>query len=495
MNKETINKYLDTLYLKSKNDLRTGCSTKVLAELLVIDNNTAQNILHYLSGKGYIDTKNNYGDNISLTPEGYDFVHSLREGKQFKVIKFYKSIYAQPSSVMKFGFLFWYDLTDENGKIAHKTIGAFASDVLSTTWGLRFDEVGIKNSEKILLQFAKNHISNKITEGTLLENEEFTLMTASQPQICPYNANNLVETKFAEFEIEINKENSFSPNHSNKIDEKKSPHDHPIVFISYSWDDLKHKEWILNLAKKLLEKGIDVILDQFELGPGKNMIYFMESAIPKACKVLIIFTPNYKLKAEKRQGGVGFEYSILNTELYNQITTNKKFIPVLRVGDSSESIPSFMQQFIAVDMREDEISQEKLLELVYAIYDKPMIEKPKPGPSPFLPLSGSTVSLISNNQEIIIELLKNLKERTTFLWIALYESKADNSIITEDIKESTLSAIKNSIDKLKLMGLLTYETKYSYDTITTKEKVYLISVSHMTTELRNLIRLIHNGER
>ena len=42
-----------------------------------------------------------------------------------------------------------------------------------------------------------------------------------------------------------------------------------------------------------------------------------------------------------------------------------------------------MQQFIPVDMRDGNDFQQKFLEIVYAIYDKPMIEKPKPGPAPF----------------------------------------------------------------------------------------------------------------
>ncbi len=106
------------------------------------------------------------------------------------------------------------------------------------------------------------------------------------------------------------------------------------------------------------------------------MIHFMESSIPKADKVLMVFTPNYKLNAEKRQGGVGFEYSILNAELYQQITTNQKFIPILKDGDFQESIPSFIQQFISVDMRDSSTFEDRLNELLLAIYDKPLIEKP-----------------------------------------------------------------------------------------------------------------------
>lgn len=157
----------------------------------------------------------------------------------------------------------------------------------------------------------------------------------------------------------------------------------PVVFISYSWDDEDHKNWVLNLTKRLFENGVQVILDRYELKPGANMLHFMESAIPKADKVLIIFTPNYKLKAEKRQGGVGYEYSILNVALYNEMVNNTKYIPVLKAGTFQESVPAFMQQFIAVDMTDPNKFEDMFNNLLLSIYDKPALDKPALGKSPF----------------------------------------------------------------------------------------------------------------
>ena len=157
----------------------------------------------------------------------------------------------------------------------------------------------------------------------------------------------------------------------------------PTVFISYSLDNDEHNNLILNLSKRLFDNGVQVILDRYELKPGSNMMHFMEQSIPKADKVLIIFTPNYKRKAEGREGGVGFEYSILNTELYKQIANNEKYIPILKSGSFDESIPNFIQQFIAVDMTNEIQFEPKLNDLLLAIYNKPLIEKPKLGESPF----------------------------------------------------------------------------------------------------------------
>lgn len=80
-----------------------------------------------------------------------------------------------------------------------------------------------------------------------------------------------------------------------------------------------------------------------------------------------------------------------------------------------------------------------------------------------------------------------------YLWTGLTELKGDESV-KEEIKESTMMAIRNSIDRLQIMGLLSYETKFSYNMITTKEKVYSISVFNISTQLKNLIALIHQNK-
>jgi hypothetical protein len=128
----------------------------------------------------------------------------------------------------------------------------------------------------------------------------------------------------------------------------------PIIFISYSWDNDEHKQWVLNLANRLCDDGIGVILDRYYLKPGKSLPHFVEQSISKAHRVIIVFTPNYKLKSDKREGGVGYEYSIMNAELYNNQTGNEKVIPILKAGDKETSIPAFMQQYIHIDARTDD---------------------------------------------------------------------------------------------------------------------------------------------
>jgi hypothetical protein len=153
----------------------------------------------------------------------------------------------------------------------------------------------------------------------------------------------------------------------------------PTVFISYSWDNEDHKTWVLNLANRLVTEGVNVLFDRYELRLGKNLPHFVETSIKKADRILIVFTPNYKLKAEKRSGGVGYEYSIMNADLYNNQTTNDRVIPILRDGQQTESIPEFMQQYIHLDMRSNENLENSFSDLLREIHDEPEVVKPELG--------------------------------------------------------------------------------------------------------------------
>ncbi|MTG99103.1 TIR domain-containing protein [Myroides sp. BIT-d1] len=178
---------------------------------------------------------------------------------------------------------------------------------------------------------------------------------------------NIIDNKIPEVKIE-----KISSIYNNK----------PNVFISYSWDNKEHKNWVLNLANKLCSDGINVILDRYYLKPGKNLTHFVEENLSQVDRVIVIFTKNYKLKADKRTGGVGYEYSIMNVELYNNQTSNEKIIPILREGTKEESIPTFMQQFIHIDTRNDENFENSYIDLIREIYNEPEIKKPKIGEKP-----------------------------------------------------------------------------------------------------------------
>jgi hypothetical protein len=148
------------------------------------------------------------------------------------------------------------------------------------------------------------------------------------------------------------------------------------AFISYSWDSEPHKKWVKCLADKLIKKGIDVILDQYDLHTGMDMNHFMEKSLKISKKVLLILTPNYKIKAEKRKGGVGHEYSIINSEVSKVINQKIKYIPILKKGNNKTSIPSYLQSIVKIDMIKNNNFKKQFDLLLSDIYDKHPIKPP-----------------------------------------------------------------------------------------------------------------------
>ena len=117
----------------------------------------------------------------------------------------------------------------------------------------------------------------------------------------------------------------------------------PVIFVSYSWDSENHREWVLKLANDLVSQyGVDVILDQYELSAGRDLVHFMESSIERASKVVVVLNPNYKIKAEARKGGVGAEYSMISQGIFN-VQSSDKFVPILREGDQTKSCPGYLK--------------------------------------------------------------------------------------------------------------------------------------------------------
>ena len=79
----------------------------------------------------------------------------------------------------------------------------------------------------------------------------------------------------------------------------------------------------------------------------------MEASIKEAVYVLVICTPKYKRKADKRLGGVGYESNLISGEIYVKGSKRRKYIPILRRGSIEKSIPAFLAGAYAVDLSED----------------------------------------------------------------------------------------------------------------------------------------------
>ncbi|MGH1040399.1 SEFIR domain-containing protein [Bacillus wiedmannii] len=156
----------------------------------------------------------------------------------------------------------------------------------------------------------------------------------------------------------------------------------PKVFISYSWSSEKHKEWVLDLATKLMaESGVDVILDRWHGVVGHDRFKFMEESIKVADKVLVICDKTYCEKANGRLGGVGTETIIITPNVYSD-TRQEKFIPIsLEVEHGEYLLPDFFKSRFALVWNFDNVI-ESYGDLERLIWEKPLLKPPVRGKKP-----------------------------------------------------------------------------------------------------------------
>ncbi len=118
----------------------------------------------------------------------------------------------------------------------------------------------------------------------------------------------------------------------------------PIIFISYSHDSPEHADRVLALSDRLRSNGIDCILDQYEDSPPEGFPRWMDRQIRAADFVLMICTPTYyrRVMGEEEPGkghGVTFESTLIYQYIYNEGTSNTRFIPILLEGADASAIP------------------------------------------------------------------------------------------------------------------------------------------------------------
>jgi hypothetical protein len=176
------------------------------------------------------------------------------------------------------------------------------------------------------------------------------------------------------------KEKKFNHIDSGEVPRRDMVEVNPKAFVSYSWDDDEHKKWVAALATRLSRDGVEVILDQWHAVPGDQLPEFMEREIRENDYVLIICTPNYKQKSDKRKGGVGYEGDIMTAEVFSK-GNHRKFIPLLSRGTWEEAAPSWIKGKYFIDLSSSsrfERGYEDLITTIHGMRTKapPVGKKP-----------------------------------------------------------------------------------------------------------------------
>ena len=205
--------------------------------------------------------------------------------------------------------------------------------------------------------------------------------------------------------------------------------ENPKVFISYSWHPEKNKIWVQRLAERLIQDGVNVKLDVWDLKHGHDKYVFMEQMVkdPDIKKVLVICNEDYARKADDRTGGVGTESTIMSSDIYS-LAEQTKFIPILVEKKNGEPcLPTFLKSRMYIDMSSNDIYELGYDQLLRDIYEKPLLRKPALGKMPSY-LAADEPVLLSTAQEQRILKEKVAESTNLQTWIAKYCDKLIESL-------------------------------------------------------------------
>jgi len=156
----------------------------------------------------------------------------------------------------------------------------------------------------------------------------------------------------------------------------------PKLFISYSHDSEEHKAWVLKLATRLKQNGVQVIFDQWDITLGSDLTLFMEQGLTSADRVMVICTEPYVAKANaQKSGGVGYEKMIISSQIMRNLNSNR-VIPVIVNNKLQDPVPTFIGARLRLYF--DAVNYDNsYAELIHDLHGEKMKPRPAAGPSPF----------------------------------------------------------------------------------------------------------------
>lgn len=254
------------------------------------------------------------------------------------------------------------------------------------------------------------------------------------------------------------------------------------VFISYSWSNPPHEDWVINLAERLVSDGVDVIIDKWDLKEGQDKYDFMESMVKskEISKVLIILDKKYTDKAEKRSGGVGTETQIISPGVYANVS-QEKFIPIISERDEGgkEYIPTYLRSRIYIDLSSQDTYEENYERLLRNIYKRPAYNKPQLGKAPrylFVetPMTHKTSSILRGFENQISKNPKKINPILREFLDEFFYNVTKYSVVFTERDHITIG--KEILDQLNLYLPLRNDFIYFLDKVTREGQEFDIDI-------------------
>lgn len=220
----------------------------------------------------------------------------------------------------------------------------------------------------------------------------------------------------------------------------------PKVFISYSWDNDLHKDWIVMLTNNLRKQGIYANFDRGVNQKGTiNLNRMMIENLRDNDFIIVVMTRNYKERADEYKGGVGLETMLLGNEI---LSNTHKVIPLKRdQGVDNEIVPYYLNGLNYTDFSQDGNFEESFNELLHRILKVDQLELDPIGELPNL--KPKKIEYKPSNKVIV----DDNKLQSIIEWM-IVNNKSIKKLISiksshKEIIEFFYSAIVSSNDQLK----------------------------------------------
>lgn len=143
---------------------------------------------------------------------------------------------------------------------------------------------------------------------------------------------------------------------------------HPRVFLSHASED--KNRFVLYLAEKLRERGVDAWLDKWEMLPGDSLVdKIFEEGLKEAEAVLVVISKNSILKPWVREE--------INSAFVSRVSKGTKIIPIIL--DDCE-VPAVLQATVWEKINDLNNYEESFKRIVSAIFNSTI--KPELGSPP-----------------------------------------------------------------------------------------------------------------
>lgn len=148
-------------------------------------------------------------------------------------------------------------------------------------------------------------------------------------------------------------------------------------FISYSWDNEEHVEWVHRFGTILRKNSIPALLDQFNVFAGSNLERFMIDGVSSSRFVICVISDGYLRKIANLNSGVGKEYALIQEYFDSEFV-----IPVFKNRTIEALLAGFEFKFwVDFDSENEELAFTKIVKRILGI-DRILV--PEISANPFL---------------------------------------------------------------------------------------------------------------